>query len=80
MRFLTLALMLSAVAVTFTSAEVTIEDETQAEERTTTTSGKASARRAAKLSPEELQKKKEEKKRRNRKLESCLILTRAYYS
>jgi Flp pilus assembly protein TadB len=32
-----------------------------------------------KLSPEEVQKLKEKKKKQTRKLQSCLILTRAFY-
>jgi hypothetical protein len=82
MRFFTLAVMLAAVAVTGTNADVVIEDDAQAEERVTKkpTRSKPAPRKAAKLSPEELTKKKDEKKSRNKKLESCLILTRAYYS
>ena len=77
MRFLSLVTIFAAVAITATHAEVVIEDETQAQEATA--SGAKATKRAAKLTPEELKAKKEEKKRRNRKLESCLILTRAYY-
>lgn len=37
-------------------------------------------RRTKKLTPEEIQEKRRLRKEKNQKLESCLILTRAYYA
>ena len=75
MRFV---LLLAALAY-LTSAEVTIEDaEEQGNAIPEESKPKAKAQKP-KLTPEQLKEKRLKKKQRDRRIESCFVLTRAYY-